>query len=360
MSGGDNFVILEDGSLWGWGWNRSGVLREDGERLDEPVHILDNVVSAEVNEGAAWVIRTDGSLWAWVGRNRPSHIMNDVVYVDRDMALKIDGSLWWWGFDGMLRHIMDDVASFSGGWGHIMTIRTDGSLWGWGSNWYGQIGDGTTECHESPMHIMDDVIAVSAGGFHTAAITSDGVLWTWGSNVTGKIGDGTVTRIGPGWEITEDNTRLYPTRIMDNVVTVSTSGPPVTGNSGNTLVIRGDGSLWGWGFGMNSGSIPYHFNTWGWFNPVPGKILDDAAHIVRSIESAVAISSNGDLWDLTNGGTFVANNVFAVSYDWNNKLVLYTDGNLWHWERNIYSIPDEYMVFEWHNPTFVMDGVLLP
>jgi len=354
-NGSSSLVIREDGSLWGWGRNFHGELGDGTtERRDAPIHIMDNVVSASVDWGGAWAIRTDGSLWTWRGARRPMHFLDDVMYFDGRIALKSDGSLW------DQAHIMDDVVAFSASHTHTMAIKADGSLWGWGQNFNGQIGDGTRIGRDSPVHIMDDVIAVSAGGFHTAAITSNGVLWTWGNNSTGQLGDGTVTRIGYDWSVLEDNTRLYPIKIMGDVIAVSASDAPAYGDSGNTLVIKSDGSLWGWGFGINSGFIPYHGNTWGWQNPTPGKMLDDAVKIVRNYENAVAISSDGNLWDLTNGVTWISDEVMSTSLSWSYVLTLQEDGSLWGWERNAYSIPGERMVTEWHNPVHIMDGVMRP
>jgi len=359
--GHNNFAIREDGSLWGWGLNIIGGLGDGTtERRDEPVHILDNVVSVAASWGHAHAIRTDGSLWAWGGANLPAHALDDVVYAGGSYAIRTDGNLWRWGSHIEPERIMDNVIAVSVGGGHTMAIQADGSLWGWGWNWYGQIGDGTTEDRDSPVHIMDDVIAVSVGGFHTAAITSDGALWTWGNNSTGHIGDGTTTIIGEGWTVIEDNTRLYPVRIMDDVIAVSASEAPVYGESGNTLAIRSDESLWGWGFGMNSGPIPYHRNTWHWYNPVPGKIMDNVANITRDIETAMVITDNGDLWDLSNGAFFITNDVAGAARDFDRLLTLHTDGSLYSWERNSEGVLDGDVVVEWLNPVRVMDGVLLP
>ena len=68
-------------------------------------------------------------------------------------------------------------SSVSLGTNHSMAIMSDGSLWGWGQNEKGQLGDGTTEDRLYPVRIMDNVIQVSAGNMHTAAIKNDGSLW---------------------------------------------------------------------------------------------------------------------------------------------------------------------------------------
>ena len=166
---------------------------------------------------------------------------------------------------------------------------------------------------------------------------------------------------GPYWELIEDNTRLLPVRIMDNVIAASSSPAPVYGSSGNTLVIRSDGSLWGWGSGLNSGPIPYHRNTWFWFNPVPAQILDDVTQIIRGeSESGIfAITSDGNLWDLSNGTVWVMDDVAGAAVDWHNRMALRTDGSLWVWESNG-SHQFGYSTEARHLPAKIKTGVLVP
>ena len=40
------------------------------------------------------------------------------------------------------------------GFWHSLAIKTDGSLWAWGSNGHGQLGDGTTTHHLSPVPVI--------------------------------------------------------------------------------------------------------------------------------------------------------------------------------------------------------------
>ena len=116
--------------------------------------------------------------------------------------------------------IMDDVMSISAGQDFSIAIRGDGSLWAWGANTTGQVGIGAITrdamtgdaFNSSPTRIMDDVVAVSAGWYHTLAIRSDGSLWSWGSNIFGQIGDGTTIN------------HYSPVRIMDNVMLPSVGG----------------------------------------------------------------------------------------------------------------------------------------
>jgi len=114
------FVILNDGSLWGWGGNMRGQLGtgDDEDRL-EPVHILDGVKSVVSGGGVNWV-----------------------PYA-----------------------------------AHTMAIKEDNSLWGWGGNIYNHVANVEDYKLVSPVHIMDDVISVAVGQFHTLAVTSDGVMW---------------------------------------------------------------------------------------------------------------------------------------------------------------------------------------
>lgn len=76
---------------------------------------------------------------------------------------------------------------------HTVAINADGSLWAWGYNFYGQLGDGTTDNRPFPVNIGagSGWTSVIVGGYHTVAGKKDGTLWAWGYNNTGQIGDGT-------------------------------------------------------------------------------------------------------------------------------------------------------------------------
>jgi len=227
--GGHSVAITSDGTLWGWGVSYQGQLGASVQnRNGSPARIMDDVIYVSAGAGHTMIITSDNTLWAW-GRNssgqlgdgtklerrglpnqEPLKIMEDVISVSagdsHTMAITSDGTLWGWGRNssGQLGNgsqieqlepakILYDVIYVSAGGDHTMAITSNGTLWGWGANWHGQLGDGTTENRQIPVRIMDDVVAVSAGGSHTLAVTSDGALWAWGNNNAGQLGDGTTT-----------------------------------------------------------------------------------------------------------------------------------------------------------------------
>ncbi|MDR1330126.1 MAG: CAP domain-containing protein [Oscillospiraceae bacterium] len=281
-------ALKNDGTLWAWDRRLAprsvGVGDGSAERCLAPVMILENVESICAGSQNAYAVKEDGSLWGW-GKNKsfpyteqsvsllgdgttedrlsPVKIMDDVTAVktsyETTMAIKKDGSLWVWGDNeyghlgletmgpGMKRvmrptKLLDGVKSVNYGVGTSFAIKIDDSLWAWGNNAYGQLGDGTTEFGYTPKKIMEGVasVAVSDGsGAHVMAIKTDGALWGWGENVHSPTGSG--GGLGDG---TKQN-RYSPVKIMENVAAVD------AGSGYQTRAVKTDGTLWVWGSNLH-------------------------------------------------------------------------------------------------------------
>ena len=86
---------------------------------------------------------------------------------------------------------------------HECVTNDNGDLECWGSNFFGQVGDGTTNNVLSPVVITmpsgQKVLEISGGYDSTCAYLDDGNIACWGNNHEGQLGDGTTTnRYLPG------------------------------------------------------------------------------------------------------------------------------------------------------------------
>ena len=266
-----SFYIDEDKQLWAWGDNEYGQLGDGtATKRTKPVLIMSDVVSVSSAISTSFshtlALKSDGSLWSWgdnlygqLGRSTssthkylPGKVMDNVIKMAANgvhsFAITTDNVLWGWGsnWDSQLGTIkpedktnhnyyhtpvqlMEDVIDVSTGRAHTLAIKSDGSLWTWGSNYYGQLGDGTTVERIAPLKIMEDVSSISTGSYQSFAIKTDGSLLAWGYNQYGELGDGT------------SSNQLIPVKTMEDISSV------VAGH-GHGLAIKSDDTLWSWGW----------------------------------------------------------------------------------------------------------------
>lgn len=88
------------------------------------------------------------------------------------------------------------VQAISAGRSHTCALAASGAVSCWGHGAEGRLGDGTTTNRTSPVLISGlpaSARQISAGGTHTCAVLATGATYCWGSNFYGQLGDGTTT-----------------------------------------------------------------------------------------------------------------------------------------------------------------------
>jgi hypothetical protein len=76
---------------------------------------------------------------------------------------------------------------------HTCAVTAVGAVKCWGYNFYGQLGDGSSQSSAVPVDVPKAAGEVGSGGFHSCAVATAGGLSCWGSNSSGQLGDGTRT-----------------------------------------------------------------------------------------------------------------------------------------------------------------------
>jgi alpha-tubulin suppressor-like RCC1 family protein len=90
---------------------------------------------------------------------------------------------------------LTNAKQISAGTSHTCAVDGDGKAWCWGSNFYGQLGNGSTTATSTPQPItsLSGVVQISAGNYFTCALLSTHQVSCWGVDDHGQLGNGTVS-----------------------------------------------------------------------------------------------------------------------------------------------------------------------
>jgi alpha-tubulin suppressor-like RCC1 family protein len=236
--------------------------------------------------------------------------------------LNLDGGFWLFAGANTLGPSVTKIAA---GILHSLFVKSDGSLWVMGDNQSGDLGDGTTDGHNTPEQIVSSgVTAVAAGAFQSFFIKSDGSLWAMGNNQFGQLGDGTSTD------------RAIPVQIAPNNVTAIAAG------FYHSLFLKSDGSLWA--MGMNVSGQLGDGTTTGHASPVQ-VVSSGVTAIAAGYTHSLFLKSDGSLWamgsdlhgELGDGTTtssavpkqIMSSGVSGIAAGYDYSFFLKSDGSLW-------------------------------
>ncbi|MFZ0826717.1 MAG: PKD domain-containing protein, partial [Verrucomicrobiia bacterium] len=248
-----SLFLKSDGSLWSVGRNDQGQLGDGTYNTAAPYGIAypqqilaSGVTAIAAGYGDSLFLKSDGSLWG-MGNSKsdiPVQILASNVTAiasgGYDLYLTSDGGLWKmeFGFTASGGVVASNVTAMAEGYLFGLFIKSDGSLWTFGNNFYGQLGDGTTNTINNPEQIQIPIsvqftanptigvepltVQFSCPGIDSASNAI--VNWNW------NFGDGTASTNQNPSHLYITNGIFHPNLVATNNrgFAVLGSGPSIT------------------------------------------------------------------------------------------------------------------------------------
>jgi len=199
-----SLVITQDGAVWGWGSKQSTPAPINGLPPVISVTAGGSQNLALTKDGQVWSIGGASKPSQVAGL---SHILMIAAGLDHYLALGEDGTVWSWGDNefGQLGNgtqtstsVPQKIPNLSKikwigcGYTYSFARSADRKLYGWGDNNMGQLGAPHRIAFASPREItVSDLQTIVAGGYHTLFLKSDSALFLCGHNFFGQLGNWT-------------------------------------------------------------------------------------------------------------------------------------------------------------------------
>jgi alpha-tubulin suppressor-like RCC1 family protein len=178
-------ALFRSGAVRCWGANTYGQLGDGTlENRSAPVDVSGltagvDSIAAGGSHTCAVVSGVMLKCWGWNAYGQ----LGDSTPTDKNTPVEV-------------RWLVGTAAFVSAGADYTCAIMRAGNLRCWGNNEFGQLGDGTTTVHQTPVDVQGlkyKVLLLSAGYYTTCAVTADGRMKCWGNNLYGQLGNGATT-----------------------------------------------------------------------------------------------------------------------------------------------------------------------
>ena len=279
------FVLMDDDSLWGAGYNRSdqfGMGESAGvpriSRINDDTGApFSGVKTVAAGENHTVILKEDGTLWGAgssingeLGQIDDNYLLftglknggapvsgvkavaagnNSTFFIDEN------GSLWASGYNyygelglgnrntqktfSRVESAGQNIKAIAAGFRHTVILKENGAVMAAGYNYNGQLGlginaGGNTEDRDSFTEVRDmgsDVTAVAAGNYHTVILKSDGSVWTAGSNFCGQLG------------FADNTDRFNFTQVSDGNGSLLTGVREIAARGNITVLLKSDGAM---------------------------------------------------------------------------------------------------------------------
>ncbi len=221
-------AILADKTVKCWGNNStySNQLPIAGTSVPSPTLIpgLTDVASLGMGkEGHSCVVKTNGTVACW-GRNDRGQVGDGTTVTPRTTPVAVPG--------------LTNVAAVAANGNFSCALAYAGTVSCWGSNFYDNLGNGTSLNSNTPVAVtgLDDAIAISLGREHACALKEAGTVACWGRGVFGSLGNG----------LARSSNVPVSVSGLTNIVAIGSS------SSWNSCALKNTGETFCWGYNANA------------------------------------------------------------------------------------------------------------